>query len=336
MSAKVSIVLPVYNAAEYVGEAIGSLLNQTFSDFELLVYNDGSIDQSEQVVLSFNDSRIRYRSFDQNLGLIKLLNTAFEEAKSTYIARMDADDIAAPDRLEKQVSFMDRHPEIGFSGTQMKLVGSGETIRRPCDDDELRWWIFKGNPMAHPTVIIRKSVLIDHQLQFDSEAYVAEDFDLWWRMAFHCKMANLPEELLQYRVHASQESSAKTDIQIENHHRSLIRFMQAIGLDTHQFEPEFIEKLLGHELYNEPSNVIRTLRFFDALMKTEKSVAFFGQQSLLRKRNLVIDRQIANLRQYNWKNFGLLKRPEIQESLDRNRINRYTFRLKSLICWKTR
>lgn len=336
MSVKVSIVLPVFNAAEYVGEAIGSLLNQTYADFELLVYNDGSKDRSEQVVLSFNDSRIRYRSFEQNLGLIKLLNTAFEEAHGTYIARMDADDIAAPDRLEKQVNFMDRHPEIGFSGTQIKIIGSGDTVHRPCDDDDLRWWIFKGNPMAHPTVIIRKSVLKDHQLHFDANAYVAEDFDLWWRMAFHCKMANLPEELLQYRVHASQESSAKTDIQLENHNKSLIRFMRAVGLDAHQYEPEFIVRMLGHELYNEPATVDKTLKFFDALLNSEKALSFFGKQSILSKRNNIIDRQIGTLRQYNWINFGLMNRSEIRESLEKNRINKNNFWLKSLICWRTR
>lgn len=190
--------------------------------------------------------------------------------------------------------------------------------------------------MAHPTVLIRKSVLREQKLKFDTNAYVAEDFDLWWRMAFHCKMANLPETLLEYRIHESQESSSKTDIQIENHRKSLLRFMSALQIDPLVFNPDFIAGILSNEFPFTGDLIRRTLTFFEALLNSEKAVQFFGKASILNKRNALLDRQLGNLKQYSWKNFGLMRRSEIRESIERNHINRNTWLLKSLICWKTR
>ncbi len=123
MNPKVTVLMPVYNAEKYLKTAIESILKQTFSDFELLIINDGSTDGSEEIIRSFNDKRIRLFNNEQNLGIIKTLNKGLNLAKGEYIIRMDADDISLPDRLELQVKYMEENPGIGISGTQARIFG---------------------------------------------------------------------------------------------------------------------------------------------------------------------------------------------------------------------
>ena len=138
MKSTVSIVLPVYNAEKYVREAIESILNQTFTDYEFVIINDGSTDGSEKIIQSFKDKRIIYVKNEKNIGIVKTLNKGIEKAFGTYIVRMDADDVSVSDRVEKQVKFMDENPRISISGSWMKYFGSkDEDVKFPTSESDV-------------------------------------------------------------------------------------------------------------------------------------------------------------------------------------------------------
>lgn len=205
----VSVVMPVFNAERFVGEAIESILTQTHPHFEFLILNDGSTDRTEEIVKSFDDQRIRYSKSALNLGLVSQLNSGLDKSTGKYIARMDADDIAMPNRLERQVLFMESHPEIGVSGSN---VVSFNTNRRyfksimPEAHDEICTHFLFGNSIYHPSIMIRRSVLLTHGVRYKIGTDTSEDYVLYVDLHEKTKLANLQEVLLNYRLHAANVS----------------------------------------------------------------------------------------------------------------------------------
>lgn len=212
----VSIVLPAYNAELTIGEAIQSIIDQTYSDWELIVINDGSSDDTENVVRTFSDKRIRYYANDSNRKLIYTLNRGLRLATGKYIARMDADDICYPDRLAKQVSFMNAHPSVIVCGTQIEYFGSKLTnyrkLRFPCENKELKSKLAISTCFAHPTVLIRRVVLEKNNVKYDDNFKNAEDYSLWIDLSPFGEFANLPEKLLKYRISDFQISQPNNPI----------------------------------------------------------------------------------------------------------------------------
>lgn len=213
MNPKITILMPVYNGEKYLREAIKSILNQTFNDFELLIINDGSSDQSEKIIKSFIDSRIRLITNKKNLGLVDTLNIGFKEAKGKYIARMDQDDISLSPRLKKQYNFMENNPEIGISGTWVKKIGKKMSFisKYYTGHNELFAYLLFGTPFAHPSVIIRKDIIEPNNLFYNHKYKNAEDIELWSRAFKLTKIANIPEILLYYRSHPESTSQKKSD-----------------------------------------------------------------------------------------------------------------------------
>ncbi len=204
---KVTVLLPVYNAAEFLREAIDSILSQTFSDFELLIINDGSTDSSAQIIASFADKRIRVLNNERNIGIIATLNRGIEEARGEYIARMDADDISFPERLSKQVQALDSDPHISviscfvdFINVDGRVTGVWNTDRTTVSEKEIRTMMMRTNCIAHPGVMMRREIAL--KFLYNSQQKGTEDWDLWMRMlASGFKIAKLPEVLLHYRIH---------------------------------------------------------------------------------------------------------------------------------------
>jgi glycosyltransferase involved in cell wall biosynthesis len=279
----ISVILPVFNGEKYLKEAIDSILNQTYSNFEFLIYNDGSTDSTLEIIKSYSDSRIILKHSEKNLGLIELLNLAFSEAKGKYIARMDADDISLPTRFEEQINFLEKNPEYGICGTQCQIMDSDKILGKPCEDIDLRWWIFRGSPLAHPSIMIRTSILKEHNLEFNENAYVVEDFDLWWRMAFYTKMANLDKVLLKYRIHEQQESSAKREIQADNYRLSQVEFMQALGLSKQYCDPIFMDNLLSRSTKYTSQNFMKMWKIFNFIYNSNNAIFFFGENNIDQK-----------------------------------------------------
>ncbi len=202
---KISILLSVHNGERFLREAVLSLLGQTFRDFELLIVDDGSTDATPHILadLAAQDARIRVLTNPQNLGLTKSLNIAIRQVQSEYVARMDADDIALPDRLEKQVAFLDSHPDIDVVGTAYEWIDeNSQIIGRPrvmTDPDDLHRTLPRTNPLLHSSVLMRGSAL-ERTHGYDETYRRAQDYDLWLRLSRSSRFANLPERLMQKRL----------------------------------------------------------------------------------------------------------------------------------------
>ncbi|WP_168397814.1 glycosyltransferase family 2 protein [Acinetobacter indicus] len=200
----VSVVLPAYNAELYIKEAIDSVLAQTFTNFELIILNDGSTDKTEEIILSYQDSRIVYVKNEQNLGLIGTLNKGMALAKGKYIARMDADDICLPERFAKQVNFLEEHPDYVICGTAAYRFFNNLTDKRafyvPISDDNIRVRLFFNTGFIHPSVMFRTETIRTHNLSFNDNYKYAEDYYFWMDLLKYGKGFNLKEKLLYYRV----------------------------------------------------------------------------------------------------------------------------------------
>lgn len=201
-TAELTVLLPVFNGAQYIAEAIESILTQTYTRFELLVINDGSTDETQTILEGFTarDARVRVIS-RENRGLIATLNQGLSLSSTDLIVRMDADDVARPNRLERQAAFMKAHPDVDVCGAGLVFYETGEEKRLPENHDALRVLALFNTPVFHPTVIMRKSSVLAVG-GYSSQAPCAEDFDLWERMLHAgCRFANLSEVLLRYRLH---------------------------------------------------------------------------------------------------------------------------------------
>ena len=204
----VSVLMPVYNAAPYVEQAIRSILEQTVLDFELLIFNDGSTDESSSVIQSIQDQRIQLYNAQENCGYVAHLNEGLRLARGKYIARMDADDIALPERFAKQVELLENNPSIGLCGTAYVTFGSQQQfVPVPVDDQQVREFMLRDCPMGHPTVMFRKTVVDQYGLQYDRDFMPAEDYRLWVEFSKVSSIQNIPEALLLYRVHPHQISA---------------------------------------------------------------------------------------------------------------------------------
>lgn len=226
---RVTVVMPVLNGEAHVAEAVASILRQTLRDFELLVIDDGSSDQSAAVVEGFRDPRVRVLRNPTNLGVIASLNRGLDAAESEYVARMDADDVSLPERLERQVAFLEAHRDVGVLGTRIRFFGQSDGVWDvPADHASIRCHLLFGNALAHPTVMLRAAVLRRHGLRYDARQIHVEDYDLWVRCAEHTRLENLPEPLLRYRVHAANISIVHTDAQTAA--ADLVRARQLVAL----------------------------------------------------------------------------------------------------------
>lgn len=216
----VSVVLPVFNGEKFLDEAITSIRNQTFSHFEFIIINDGSTDQSIEIIKRHAASDPRIVVVDrENKGLVATLNEGVRLASSDLIARMDADDIAEPDRLMVQYEFMEKNAKVVAAGTAYLLVDErGNPIRKffPATTNSAlqQQALQRATPICHPTAIFRKSAF---QLigGYQSNAMLAEDLDLWLRMGEVGDLANVKKILLKYRQHSGSISESKQLKQLE-------------------------------------------------------------------------------------------------------------------------
>jgi glycosyltransferase involved in cell wall biosynthesis len=217
-NAMISVVMPVYNGEKYLKEAIESILNQTYRDFEFIILNDGSTDKTEDIILSYNDPRIRYVKNKTNLQIVKALNKGIKLSCGKYIARMDADDISLPNRLEKQVSFLEKHKEIGVLGSSVQTIDAFgipiNTLNFPETHVLIKWFLCFYCPVAHPATMLRRNILDFNPYQ--ERPKHAEDYDLWTRLIWNTKVANLPDVLLQLRKHNKNISVSHLCEQMKN------------------------------------------------------------------------------------------------------------------------
>lgn len=202
---KVSVLMPNYNCEKYLPEAIESILNQTFTDFEFIIIDDGSTDNSWDIIQEYaaKDSRIVAVKNEENLKICKTLNKWIALAIWKYIARMDSDDISLPDRFEKQVTFLDQYPEVWIVWWTMEMIDENWNIYSKREynttDKEIRDKIFRYSPFCHPVIMMRKNIL-EQSWWYDDNLVYSEDYDLYFRIWMHSKFANINNTLIYYRM----------------------------------------------------------------------------------------------------------------------------------------
>lgn len=206
----ITVLLPAYNAEAYICRAIDSILTQTFTDFELLVINDGSTDSTQRLVESYTDPRIRLVNMAKNSGLINALNHGLDLANRKYLARMDADDVCLPTRLEKQFQFLEQHKDYIACGTSIINFNttSESYMQYPETNEQIKTalFFFERN-ICHPTVMIRREPLEKHKIRYRSDYTYAEDYVFWHELAQIGKLYNIKEGLLRYYRHEDQVST---------------------------------------------------------------------------------------------------------------------------------
>ena len=216
----ISVIMPSFNTPiDMLSKAIDSILEQTCKDFEFIIIDDCSTDESVDYLASLNDARIRVIRNQQNLGITKSLNVGLSYAKGQYIARMDSDDICLPERFEKQLAFMESNPEVIVCGTWIQAFGNASYVTKRIipDKEYLRCSFLFGNSygLCHPTAFFRADALRQNRISYDENLPTAQDYGMWVACAEYGSIANVEEVLLNYRVHNSQVSIAKKQLQIQ-------------------------------------------------------------------------------------------------------------------------
>lgn len=213
MTPRVSILMPVYNTAPFLKEAVDSILCQTFTDFELIILNDASPDDAETILDSYSDNRIVRYLGTTNVGLANILNIGIQMARGEFIARMDSDDISIPARLQTEVDYLDAHPDIDLVSCGMQLFGLSD---KTMSYKESFWLVcynaFFFSPVLHASSMWRKQSFENHHLRYRQDRVPAEDYDLWTRAIAHrLKLINIPDVLYKYRIHSSQTTRNEVD-----------------------------------------------------------------------------------------------------------------------------
>ncbi len=229
----ITVLLPVYNGEQFLADTIKSILAQTCTDFELLIVDDGSTDGSLQIMRSFYDERIRILQNPQRLKLSGALNRGMKEAGGKYIARMDADDIALPMRLEKQLAFMERHPEVGMCGTGIEIFGD-VPVRKdiyPDTSEKIKAYTLFDCAFCHPTVMMRRDLFLENDLWYDGTYYPTEDYELWSRAINFFPTVNISDVLLRYRVHGNSMTGSDWDAMDKQAARIIRRLLDTLGVD---------------------------------------------------------------------------------------------------------
>lgn len=294
VKARVTVLMPVYNVEKYVQVAIESILNQTFKEFELLILDDCSTDKTAEIVKSFEDPRIRYVKHEKNLGLAENLNRGVELADTEYLARMDGDDISVSTCLEKQITFLDAHPEIGVCSTGFQFFGTRTSILFfPEKHEDIMVNQLFGNNIIQP--MFRRNIFISNNLRYKTSAFPAEDYRLWSECMQLTKMYNLQEVLFHYRMHAEQISTEKKAFQIEKSNEVRLFMLDRLNPDfTEEEKRYYLDVFCQGNLSSRKD--LQEMKIFANLLqkKNEENNSNFNPVSLKKRLNEQIKNSTYN------------------------------------------
>ncbi len=265
----ISVIMPVYNGENYLREAIDSILNQTYTDFEFIIINDCSTDSTEEIIKSYSDERIVYIKNVINMGVANTLNRGLDIAKGKYIARMDADDISLPKRLEKQYLYMEKHRDIDVLATQVLTFGARE-YHSPTSvyHEALKVDLLFNTCLCHPTVMLRGTVFGKGGIRYDNNFNKLEDYELWSRICEDYKFACYDEILFKYRLHENQVTQNYGDELLKQYSSLKGRTLLKLGITKDQkgFD-EFLNRCLGNSITTEYEK--ENLRYFCEYMYSQ-------------------------------------------------------------------
>jgi len=294
----VSVIMATYNTpVPMLREAVESILKQTFSDFEFLIIDDGSTDASVSYLDSIKDPRVRIIRNPQNIGITKSLNIGLREANGRYIARMDADDVSLPERLQKEFDFMESHPDVIVCGTRIGTIDeTGRVLslspQRPHDMEDYRVRMLFQNPgPIHPTAFFNNDMLRDNNITYNEELIHAQDYGMWETVCHYGTVYTLDDVLLYRRKHEGQISSARRGTQIKCDKITLKHILSELLDQVTDEEVDF------HYIYSGGyfSEVIMTddvASWYDRLIQANKSKHIYNQKKL-EKRILTIKKNLV-------------------------------------------
>ena len=250
---EISVIMPAYNAGKYIEQAIESILKQSFNDFEFLIINDASNDQTKTKILSFRDKRIKYIENKNRLGLTRSLNLGLNIAKGKYIARMDADDISLKDRLKTQFNYLENNKDIVLIGTWVEFFGNYNGPEKiwecPRNHYLIKYYLSFNNQLAHSSICFRRSDILGIG-GYDNKYEYAQDYDLYARLIKHdFLLHNIGRVLAKYRVHDESRSFSETEWQRQADCADKIQFSyleDLIGINQSEFR--IFKRMNGGEL----------------------------------------------------------------------------------------
>ncbi len=288
MSPKITVLMSVYNAEKYLRECIDSILAQTFKDFEFVIYDDCSTDGSRAILESYSDNRIVLRRNTVNRGLTVNLEEGMRLSKADFVARMDADDIAKPERFAEQLEYFDEHPDVTILGTQVDYFDNeGKFLCRtsePEGHEDIKVQLFVSFSLYHPTVMFRMEKMREFALNYDPSFRYAQDHDLWFRSMTKVRLANHPNALMRMRAHSSSISKAKHGLQQECADRGRKAMLRRIGIQLTETELEAYNALAQHAYSKIDARLLATfLSFSERITSANEVEQVFNSAKLRRK-----------------------------------------------------
>ncbi len=268
-------------------QAIESVLAQSFTDFEFIIVDDCSTDDSVAIIESFRDPRLRLLRAPERLRICKALNLGLDHAKGRYVARMDADDVCRPTRLNRQVRHMDRHPGVALCGSWVRRFGyddTGRVVKGPTAGDDVRAHALFDNPIVHSSVMIQRDVLETTAMRYEEAYRNAEDYELWIRLFAHGRAVNLPEVLLDYRVHPQSVTTAAGAGMDEAASRVVRRLLSELGMNPADDEVLFHRHLGTGRLRPERdrSALARAAEWLEGLIACNDRTPVYAPRALRR------------------------------------------------------
>ena len=307
---KLAVLLPTYNASPYIKCSIDSLLDQTFSDFDIYIYDDFSTDDTSEIIDSYNHPRIFYRKNESNLGIAKTLNKGLEELlfHYEYIARMDADDWCFSERFEKQLEYLENNLDTVICGTQGYWLKDIELTPKkgwtyPTNFEYIKYYLLFAATFGHSSIVLRTQKFIDFNLRYDETITTCEDWELWIRVSNIGKLSNLDDFLMKYRI--LENSNHRSPEKIKKHLKERSKIISSYWNDLgHRFTEQEIYKLYFGGKENSKA------LFYSNLKKLIKAfnIVFFDANSCLSNNDnknfsFMLARKVLNY----WKRSGMSK-----------------------------
>jgi len=296
----ISVVMSVYNAEKYLDEAIQSILNQTYKDFEFIIINDGSTDKSLKIIKKYKsqDERIVLIS-RENRGLVASLNEGIEKARGKYIARMDADDISLPDRFEEQLRFMEENSDIGVCGSWVEVFGENRRSaiwKMATTDAKLRPRLLFSVTFAHPSVMMRKDLIDKYCLKYNGKYLHAEDYKFWLDFSKHTKFANIPKVLFQYRYLETSVSRVADNAKDEQRYETISSIfkdvLNKLGVKNTEQENRLHFTIgLNERIAKEDIDLTTLNQYLKKVIKANRNIKLFNKKYLeqyLAKKFLIV------------------------------------------------
>ncbi len=269
----------MYNSENFISESIDSIINQSYDDFELIIIDDASYDHSCEIIEKKKDARIILLQNETNCGVARSLNKGYACANGEFIARMDSDDISCSKRFEKQIQYMETHPEIGVLGTGIQFIGArnGKKIN-PINPEANKVNLLFNSCLAHPSVMMRRSILTDSPYNPNWEGM--EDYELWWRLSFKTGISNLSDSLLKYRIHAGQVTQTLNKVKADLYRNFRKKQIVDLGVTLSDLHISIFHEFCTTGKVFSQQNLLILLEIFEQIEISNSSLKQFPQKYL--------------------------------------------------------